>query len=88
VPFVEPPKRPTFGGPQIPGITNRKKKNPLQTPEIETRAFSAKMLPPGESAYGFFYFRTLHKSGANIYVTGMREASSGKDLFYFDFPLD
>jgi hypothetical protein len=88
VPFVEPPKRPTFGGPTIPGITNRKKKNPLQTPEIETRAFSAKMLPPGESAYGFFYFRTLHKSGANIYVTGMREASSGKDLFYFDFPLD
>jgi hypothetical protein len=88
VPFVEPPKRPTFGGPTtIPGL-GRKKKNPLRTPEIETRAFSAKMLPPGESAHGFFYFRTTHKSGASIYITGLREASSGKDLFYFDIPLD
>jgi hypothetical protein len=88
VPFVEPPKRPTFGGPTtIPGL-GRKKKNPLRTPEIETRAFSAKMLPPGESAHGFFYFRTTHKSGASIYLTGLQEASSGKDLFYFDIPLD
>ena len=46
------------------------------------------MLPPGESAHGFFYFRTAHRSGASLYVTGMREASSGKDLFYFDIPLD
>jgi hypothetical protein len=88
VPFVQPPKRPVFGGPTtIPGL-GRKKKNPLQIPEIETRAFSAKMLPPGESAHGFFYFRTAHRSGASLYVTGMREASSGKDLFYFDIPLD
>jgi hypothetical protein len=88
VPFLEPPKRPTFGGPTtIPGL-GRKKKNPLRAAEIETRAFSAKMLPPGESAHGFFYFRTLHKSGASLYVTGLREASSGKDLFYFEIPLD
>ena len=88
VPFVEPPKRPTFGGPTtIPGL-GRKKKNPLRAAEIETRAFSAKMLPPGESAHGFFYFRTTHKSGASLYVTGLREASSGKDLFYFDIALD
>ena len=70
------------------GSRQRKKKNPLQTPEIETRAFSAKMLPPGESAHGFFYFRTAHRSGASLYVTGMREASTGKDLFYFEIPLD
>jgi hypothetical protein len=88
VPFVQPPKRPTFGGPTtIPGL-GRKKKNPLRTAEIETRAFSAKMLPPGESAHGFFYFRTTHKSGASLYVTGLREAATGKDLFYFDIPLD
>jgi hypothetical protein len=88
VPFVEPPKRPTFGGPTtIPGL-GRKKKNPLRAVEIETRAFSAKMLPPGESAHGFFYFRTTHKSGASLYVTGLREAATGKDLFYFDIPLD
>src|SRR5947209_7846036 len=30
------------------------KKNPLNAAEIITRAFSAKMLPPGDSATGFF----------------------------------
>lgn len=87
VPFLEAPRRPTFGGPQIPGIS-RKKKNPLAAAEIETRAFSARMLPPGESAHGFFYFRTGHRSGSNLYVTGLQEASSGKELFFFEVPLD
>jgi hypothetical protein len=88
VPYLDAPKRPTFGGPQIPGVTNRKKKNPLAAPEIETRAFSAKMLPPGESAHGFFYFRTGHRSGATLYLTGLQEAATGKDLFYFEVPLN
>lgn len=87
VPFVEAPKRPTFGGPQIPGL-GRKKKNPLAAPEIETRAFSAKMLPPGESAHGFFYFRTGHRSGSNLYIKDLQEASTGKELFFFEIPLD
>ena len=87
VPFTEGPKRPTFGGPSIPGL-GRKKKSPLASPEIESRAFAAKMLPPGETAHGFFYFRTGHRSGANLYITGMQEASTGKDLFYFEIPLD
>jgi len=87
VPYIEPPKRPTFGGPQIPGI-NRKKKNPLAAQEIETRAFSARMLPPGESAHGFFYFRTGHRSGSTVYLKGLQEASSGKELFYFEVPLE
>jgi len=85
--FVEAPKRPTFGGPSIPGL-GRKKKNPLEAPEIESRAFSARMLPAGESAYGFFYFRTGHRSGSTLYVTGLEEASTGKELFYFEVPLD
>lgn len=87
VPFVEAPRRPTFGGPTIPGIS-RKRKNPLAGPEIEIRAFAAKMLPPGESAYGFFYFRTGHRSGANLYISGLQEAATGKDLFFFEIPLD
>jgi hypothetical protein len=87
VPFTEGPKRPTFGGPSIPGL-GRKKKSPLASPEIEQRAFAAKMLPPGETAYGFFYFRTGHRSGANLYITGMQDASTGSDLFYFEIPLD
>jgi hypothetical protein len=87
VPFTEGPKRPTFGGPSIPGL-GRRKKSPLASPEIEQRAFAAKMLPPGETAHGFFYFRTGHRSGASLYVTGMQEASTGNDLFYFEIPLD
>ena len=34
------------------------KKNPLDAWEIEGRAFSAQILPPGQSASGFFYFQT------------------------------
>jgi len=62
-------------------------KNPLDAWEIEGRAFSAKMIPPGESAGGFFYFQTGHRSGARLYVTGIQEASTGRDLLYFEFPL-
>jgi hypothetical protein len=87
VPYTRAPDRPTFGGPQIPGLS-RRKKNPLAAPEIELRAFAAKMLPPGESAHGFVYFRTGHRSGSNLYVTGLREAGSGKELFFFEIPLD
>ncbi len=87
VPFTEAPKRPTFGGPSIPGL-GRKKKSALAAPEIEQRSFAAKMLPPGETAHGFFYFRTGHRSGASLYITGMQEAATGNDLFYFEIPLD
>ena len=38
-----------------------RKKNPLAGWEIEGRAFSAKMIPPGQSASGFFYFQTGHR---------------------------
>src|SRR5690242_15503061 len=48
-------------GAKRPSVTPRtpvplpSKKNPLNVPEIVERAFSAKMLPPGDSASGFFY---------------------------------
>ncbi len=83
-------KRPKVntGGP-VPGIPGRigKSKNPLMDWQIEGRAFSAKMLPPKETFSGFFYFQTQHHSGAKLYVTGIREAGSGKELFYFEIPL-
>ena len=47
-----------------------------------------KMLPPGDSAYGFFYFQTGHSRGTSLYISGIREAQSGKELFYFEIPLD
>jgi hypothetical protein len=88
VPFLgRGPQRPTMVPSPIPGIA-KKKKNPLMIPEIETRAFAAKMLPPGESAYGFFYFQTGHRRGAKLYVTGLTDAPSGQDLLFFDIPLE
>jgi hypothetical protein len=63
-------------------------KNPLNVPEIEIRAFAAKMLPAGDTASGFVYFNTdVASAGASLYVTGMENASTGKELYYFEIPL-
>jgi hypothetical protein len=88
VPYLEGPRRPTFTPGPIPGVGGGRKKSKLATEEIELRAWAAKMLPPGESAHGFLYFRTGHRPGARLYMTGLTEASSGKELFYFDIPLN
>jgi len=89
VPYaVEHPKRPTNPVTlPIPPELRKKHKNPLSGPEIQTRAFAARMLPPHESAYGFFYFQAHHRPGVSIYINGIKQAASGKDLFYFDIPL-
>jgi len=84
---AEAPK--VYTGP-IPGAPPHvsKKKKKLAAWEIEGRAFSARMLPPKDSASGFFYFRAPYQSGSTLYLTGMREPASGKELFYFEIPLD
>jgi len=71
------------GGPRI-----KISKNPLKNDVIIERAFSAKMLPPGDAAHGFFYFQTGHSRGTSLYVSGVTEAGSGKELFFFEIPLD
>jgi hypothetical protein len=87
--YVAGADRPKVSQGPIPGQQRiSKKKNPLATWEIEGRAFSARMLPPNESASGFFYFRAPFRSGSQLYVTGLREASTGKELFYFEIPLE
>ncbi len=79
------PKRPNIGvGSPIP---LPKKKNPLNAWEIEGLAFSARMVPPGESVHGFFYFQSRLEPNAKLYLTGLSEAKSGKELFYFEIPL-
>ena len=65
-----------------------KKKNPLNAPEIVTRAFAVKMLPPGDSANGFFYFEAHPESGDKIYLNGLRDARTGQEVMYFEFALD
>lgn len=85
----------TLGGAERPNVRPpttiplpRKRKSPLNTWEIEGRGFAAKLLPAHESASGFFYFQTSHHSGSKLYLTGIKDASSGKDILYFEFPLD
>ena len=80
-PKIENSPLPT-GSPRV-----SRKKNPLAGGQIDVRAFSARMLPQGEQASGFFYFQTLSRMGAKLYLTGIREAASGKELFYFEIPL-
>jgi len=70
----------------IPGLG--KKKDPLEGHEIEGRAFSAPMLPPGDSASGFFYFNTAAHRDSMLYIRGIVEAATGQELFFFEIPLE
>ncbi len=83
------PDRPKVYTPPIPGGRPHvsKKKNPLAGWEIEGRAFTARMLPPNETATGFFYFQAPWRSGSHLYLRGVREAATGNELFYFEIPL-
>jgi hypothetical protein len=62
-------------------------KNPLAEWEIEGRAFTADMIPPNDKAGGFFYFQTAPRGNANVIVSGLRDAKSGQELFFFEIPL-
>lgn len=87
--YSRSPRRPNYNPSPIPGVRiGGRGKNPLANSVIDERAFAAKMLPPGESAWGFVYFQTGHRPGAHLYLTGIEQAPSGKELFYFDVPLD
>jgi hypothetical protein len=86
--YLTAPRRPNaLPGP--PGMPPKVigHKNPLDTWEIEGRAFAAQVLPPGQSASGFFYFQTGYQRGASLYLSGLREAESGRELLYFEIPI-
>lgn len=88
VPYLRGPQRPAVvGGPGGAIKVTKGKKNPLEAWEIEGRAFSAKMLPAGQSASGFLYFQTGLQPGSILYISGLTEAASGKELFFFEIPL-
>jgi hypothetical protein len=77
----------------LPGPTGgiritRPPKNPLAEWEIEGRAFAAKMIPAGQTASGFVYFQVPQSSAAAaVYVSGLENAVSGRDLYYFEIPM-
>jgi hypothetical protein len=85
----------TLGGTDRPDVPvarpipiHRKRKNPLDVWEIDGLALAAKLLPPHESVHGFVYFQTTHRPGSKFYLTGIKVASTGQDLFYFEIPLE
>jgi hypothetical protein len=82
----KPPK--IFNPNPVAVVFPKNKKGPLNVWEIPGRAFTAKLLPPGESASGFFYFQTAPEPGSRLYLTGVKDAASGKDYFYFEVPLE
>lgn len=89
VKYVRGPSKPNY----IPGPAGGigkvlGKKNPLAAPEIETRAFVAQLIPPGQSASGFIYFQAPLERGATVVVNGLTEAGTGRELFYFEIPLE
>jgi len=89
VPRTIGPKNPGPNPDRFPSPLPRigKTKNPLSAWEITGRAFAAKVLPPGESASGFFYFQAPSRAGGTLYLTGIRELPSRRELFYFEIPL-
>src|SRR5580765_2048034 len=83
--YLKPPQRPgAIEGPAGKVKVLKTKKNPLDAWEIEGRAMSAQMLPPGQSASGFFYFQTVLQPGATLYLNGLYEAATGKEILYFE----
>ena len=66
----------------------RRKGGPLDTWEIEGRAFTARLIPDGESAFGFVYFNSALRPDSFLYVNGIADAASGKDYFSFEVPFE
>jgi hypothetical protein len=64
------------------------KGGPLDTWEIDGHAFNAKLDPPGDVVFGFFYFDETLRAGAHLYLTGLADAASGKDYFSFEVPFE
>jgi hypothetical protein len=88
LPFLIAPKRPNTG-PRYPlPIPRGRRKNPLSGIELDARSWAAKSLLGGESAHGFFYFQTRHRRDAFLFITGIREGGTGKELFYVEVPVD
>ena len=72
----------------LPPLPTPRKKNPLESPGIAVRAFIARVLPPGDSASGFFYFEAKPEPGDKIYLNGIQDARSRQEMLYFEFPLE
>jgi len=86
--YLRGPQRPNVIDGPVGKVKVLAKKNPLDAWEIEGRAFTAQMLPAGNTASGFLYFQTGLERGATIYITGLAEAATSKELLFFELPLN
>ena len=89
---AKPKKRPHYL-PPIPGVwRGGVRKGPLAKPEFEQRAFKAPVIPPESSVSGFFYYLTGNLPdpvpGSAIYLSGVKDLNTGRELFYFEISLD
>ena len=90
-PSTKPKERPAYI-PPIPGLgRGGLKKGPLAKPEIAQRAFQAPIIPPQSSVSGFFYYMTGREPdpvpGGSVYLSGVRDLTTGQELFYFEIEL-
>lgn len=88
LPYVVGVKRPNTGPSYPIPIPLPKRKNPLQAVEFDSRSWAAKTLLKNDSAHGFLYFWTRHNPKAILYISGIREASTGKEVFFAEVPID
>ena len=86
--YLRGAKEPKMTPGPVGGIHVSRDKNPFNEWEIEGRAFAAKMVPPNDRASGFFYFQTGRRGNASLYLSGLVDAKSGQELFYFEIPLN
>ena len=89
---AKPKKRPHYL-PPIPGVwRGGVRKGPLAKPEFGQRAFKAPVIPPESSVSGFFYYLTGNLPdpvpGSAIYLSGVKDLNTGRELFYFEISLD
>ena len=67
------------------------KKGPLSQDEIVEHELNAPIVPAGATEGGFFYFDIGEGAGpiggASVYISGLRDMSSGQELFYFEIPI-
>ena len=45
------------------------------------------MIAPHDKASGFFYFQTTSRGISSVVISGLSDAKSGEQLFFFEIPL-
>jgi len=75
----------------IPGGIPRPGKGQSKSMEIAAREFVAPMAAPRGTVHGFFFFRVgkaaERLADSRLYITGIRDARTGQELFYFEIAL-